>query len=49
MPEDGIGTGALDTIKPKICLGLGLGTDQTSELHIFETSRPNPMTPTQDR
>jgi hypothetical protein len=25
MPEDGIGTRALDTTKPKICLGLGLG------------------------
>jgi hypothetical protein len=25
MPEDGIGTQALDTTKPKICLGLGLG------------------------
>jgi hypothetical protein len=24
MSEDGIGTRALDTTKPKICLGLGL-------------------------
>jgi hypothetical protein len=49
MPEDGIGARALDMTKPRICLGLGQGDRQTSGLQIFETSRQNPMTPTQDR
>jgi hypothetical protein len=49
MPEDGIGMRALDTTKPRIASGSGRETDQTSGLQIFETSRQNPMTPTQDR
>jgi hypothetical protein len=49
MPEDGIGMRALDTKNPAFASGSSKETDRISGLQISETSRQNPMNPTQDR